>query len=84
MDVFAHALAQCPVHELMLAHFRKAPEKRAYDDRFEMAAVAAHFDMIALHAFFDELPDLIGIHECLYAGLMQQLVTGADERIRKP
>jgi hypothetical protein len=60
--VFAHALAERFVDELMLTHFREPSEKRAHDHRFEMATITGHFDVIALKAFFDALLDEIGRH----------------------
>src|SRR5215213_5132501 len=59
VNIFAHALAQRRVHELVLAHFRKSPKLRAHNDRFKVAPIACNFDVVALEAFFDPLPDEI-------------------------
>jgi hypothetical protein len=62
VDVFAHALAERRIHELVLSHFGKPAELRAHDDGFEVTAVARNFDVVALKTLFDALPDEIGIH----------------------
>src|SRR5215213_9641387 len=80
VDVFAHALAKRRVHELVLAHFRKPAELRAHDDGFEMASVARHFDVVALEAFFEPLPNKIRIHG---KPLMTELVARADKPERE-
>jgi len=77
MNVLAHALAEDPVDELVLAHFGKPAKLFAYDHRFEVTSVSGDFDVIALHALFDALPDEIRIHE---KPLMAELVSGTDER----
>ena len=61
MDLLAHAIAQRAVHELVLAHLGQSAEARAHDDRFEVPAVAGDFDVIALEALLDALPDEIRI-----------------------
>ena len=47
MDLFAHALTEGLVHDLMLLHPILSTKCRAHDDRFEMLAIAGDLHMIA-------------------------------------
>jgi hypothetical protein len=48
MYLFAHALAERAVDELVLADFRKSSETRAHDYGLEVMAVTGDFHMVAL------------------------------------
>ena len=74
MYLFAHALAQCAVDELMLAYLGNTAEERAHDDRFEVMAVSGDLHVIALETLFDALLDEVRVH---FSGA--QLVSGAEQ-----
>ncbi len=47
MNLFAHAIPQRPIDDLMLLDPRLAPELRTHDHRLEMMAIAGHVNVIA-------------------------------------
>ena len=53
MDLFAHALAQGAVHELMLLHSRLAAEGLAHDYRLEVMSITADFQVLTVEVLRD-------------------------------
>src|SRR5919204_2667160 len=62
MDLFAHALTERGVHELMALHAVSALELARYDERLEMLAVARDLDMLAGESRFDAVLYAFGCH----------------------
>ena len=53
MDLFAHAIAQRLVYELMALHPGFPTKGCAHDEGFEVLTIAGHLQMLALEMIFD-------------------------------
>src|SRR5438132_1703257 len=59
VDLFAHAIAQGAVHELMLLDPAEPGKALAHDDRFEVMAVAPDLDVLAGQMGGNGLSDVV-------------------------
>jgi hypothetical protein len=67
VDLFAHALAERRVHELVALYAAAAGEFARNDERLEMLAVAHDFDMLAGEAGLDSLLYAFGAYQCRFS-----------------
>jgi len=78
VNLFAHAIAERPVHELMLLHLALAAESRAHDDRFKVLAIAINTYQLALETLLD-----VGFNLFRLDNSVPQFITGFDQPKRK-
>jgi hypothetical protein len=81
MNVFAHAIAERRVDELVLTDFRLPSKKCAHDDGFEVPAVTGNFDVLTFQTILDALLDQIGVHcwSCGYRLLQKMRMRQAND-----